>query len=163
MGKLQDVQQPRLRKASWEMLRKVSRNINKLPGCLPSWKDRHRRVSMIRQLYSTYHILDFSMFPWVEPGAQVLGKDGTQTYPGVYIRHNKGKNSATCERSTKVSGNMDKQSGCLPLKIDIQWRCFYYSMNTSLFLVSISSVFVALLYQEGHCFHIRRSQNISNV
>jgi hypothetical protein len=44
---------------------------------------------------------------------------------------------------------MDKQSGCLPLKIDTQWRCFYYSMNTSLFLVSISSVLVTLFYK-GH-------------
>lgn len=65
--------------------------------------------------------------------------------PALVIRHNNGKNSSTRKRSTKVSGNMDKQSGCLPLKIDTQWRCFYYSMNTSLFLVSISSVIVQQL------------------
>ena len=29
-----------------------------------------------------------------------------------------------------TAANMDKQSGCLPLKIDTQWRCLYYSMNT---------------------------------
>jgi hypothetical protein len=46
------------------------------------------------------------------------------------------------------SSNMGKQSGCIPLKIDTQWRCFYYSMNTSLFLVSISADYSVIIAQQ---------------
>ena len=95
--------------------------------------------------YTRYHILEFSMYPMSR--RLELGSTYRQNVdvPALVIRHNNRKNSSTHKRSTKVSGNMDKQSGCLPLKVDTQWRCFYYSMNTLLFLVSISSVIVQQL------------------
>jgi hypothetical protein len=145
MGKLQDVQQPREKQVGkcWGKYEEISTSYldaylaGKIGTGECQWSDNYI-------LHTTY--LTFLCSHGL---SRVLAKTGRRRTPALYIRHDKGKNSSTCERSTKVSGNMDKQSGCLPLKIDTQWRCFYYSMNTSLFLVSISSVLVTLFYK-GH-------------